>query len=83
VLPNSPVDWVINLQSLKERSGDRESQSLQLRAVDGQTAPYCLFLRPESPFGRGALDLALESAFIQVARLDCTGRQDFIVSVAG
>jgi hypothetical protein len=47
----------------------------------GQTAPYCLLLRPE--YGRGALDLAIESAFIQVARLDCTGRQDFIVSVAG
>jgi len=50
---------------------------------NGQTAPYCLLLRPESPFGRGALDLALETASIQVARLGCTGRQDFIVSVAG
>ena len=29
---------------------------------NGQTAPYCLLLRPESPFGRGALDLALETA---------------------
>ena len=49
----------------------------------GQTAPYDLLLRPESPYGRGALDLAIETAPIQVARLGCTGRQDFIVSVAG
>jgi hypothetical protein len=34
-----------------------------------------LLLRPESPYGRGALDLAIETAFIQVARLDCTGRR--------
>jgi hypothetical protein len=48
-----------------------------------QTAPYCLLLRPESRYGRGALNLAIETASIQVARLGCTGRQDFIVSVAG
>jgi hypothetical protein len=46
-----------------------------LRPSDGQTAPYDL--RPESPYGRGALDLAIETASIQVARLGCTGRQDF------
>jgi hypothetical protein len=50
---------------------------------DGQSAPYCLLLRLESPCRRGPLDLAIETAFIQVGRLDCTGRQDFIVSVAG
>jgi hypothetical protein len=38
---------------------------------------------PESPCRRGPLDLAIENTSIQVPRLDCTGRQDFIVSVAG
>src|SRR5271154_5745252 len=50
---------------------------------DGQTAPSCLLLRPESPCRRGPLDLAIEAASIQVARLGCTGPQDFILSVAG
>ena len=43
---------------------------------DGQPAPHCLLLRPESPYGRGALDSAIETAFIQVERLGCIGRQD-------
>jgi hypothetical protein len=30
--------------------------------VDGQTAPYCLLLRPESPCGLGQRDLAIETA---------------------
>jgi hypothetical protein len=58
-------------------------ENLGFRADDGQTAPYCLSLRPKSPYGCGALDLAIETASIQVARLGCIGRQDFIVSVAG
>ena len=29
-------------------------QLSELRADNGQTAPYCLLLRPESPYGRGA-----------------------------
>jgi hypothetical protein len=61
----------------------RTAPHLELLAKDGQSVPYCLSLRPESPYGRGALDLAIETAFIKAARLDCTGRQDFIVSVAG
>jgi hypothetical protein len=44
-------------------------------------------LLPVVPTGvalrHGALDLAIETASIQGARLGCTGRQDFIVSVAG
>ena len=44
-----------------------------LRADYGQPAPYCLLLRPESPYGCGPLDLAIKTAFIEVARLDCTG----------
>jgi len=38
---------------------------LELRTVDGQTAPYCILFRPESPYGHGALDLAIETASIQ------------------
>jgi len=51
--------------------------------MTGKPHLTCLLLRPQSPYGRGALDLAIETAFIQVARLDCTGRQDFILSMAG
>ena len=46
-------------------------------------APESRAIRTLLPYGRGALDLAIETASIQVARLGCTGRQDFIVSVAG
>jgi hypothetical protein len=38
----------------------------------GQSEPYSLLLRPESPYGRGALDLAIETASTRVARLGCT-----------
>ena len=38
-------------------------QSFPLWAGDGQTAPYCLLLRPESPCRRGPPDLAIETAF--------------------
>src|SRR6266851_703068 len=69
--------------SLTEQCGHKTFQISGFWADYGQTAPYCLLLRPESPYGHGALDLAIETASIQGARLGCTGRQDFIVSVAG
>jgi hypothetical protein len=50
--------------------------SALLLVDDGQTTPYCLLLRPESPCRRGALDSA--SGKIGLHR-----RQDFTVSVAG
>jgi two-component system CheB/CheR fusion protein len=34
----------------------------RLRSDHGQFAPYCLLLRPESPWRRGSLDLAIETA---------------------
>jgi hypothetical protein len=44
-------------------------------ASDGQTAPYCPVVPTGVPCGRGALDLVIETASIQVARLGCTGRR--------
>jgi hypothetical protein len=38
----------------REHWGWRTFQVSEFWAVDGQTAPYCLLLRPESPYGRGA-----------------------------
>jgi hypothetical protein len=32
----------------------------QFLAVDGQTAPYCLLLLPESPCRRGPVDFAVD-----------------------
>jgi hypothetical protein len=55
---------------------------VDLLVSHGQSGTYRLLFSPESPYGRGALDLTIETAFIQVPRLDCIGRQDFIVSVA-
>jgi len=43
----------------------KEFKVLELRTIDGQTAPYCILFRPESPYGHGALDLAIETASIQ------------------
>jgi hypothetical protein len=42
--------------------GTAKTQSSGFRAVDGQTAPYCLFLRLESPCRLGQRDLAIETA---------------------
>src|SRR5260370_19304168 len=38
--------------------------------------PICLLLRPKSPCRLGTLHMAIETASVQVARLDCTERQD-------
>jgi hypothetical protein len=34
-----------------------------LLLINGQSAPYCLLLRPEPPRRRGPLDLAIETRF--------------------
>jgi catechol 2,3-dioxygenase-like lactoylglutathione lyase family enzyme len=48
----------------------------RLRADDGQTAPYCLLLRPESPCRLGQLDLAIETASNRITKLNCTELQN-------
>jgi hypothetical protein len=51
-------------------------QNRQFRADDGQTAPYCLLLRPESPCRLGQLDLAIETASNRITKLNRTELQN-------
>jgi len=48
--------------SLTEQCGHKTFQISGFWADDGQTAPYYLLLRPESPCRLGELELAIETA---------------------